>query len=79
MTQDSPYRRLRRQADHIVNKEPVELTEEEKLDLLRLTHELELARTELEVQNEELRRAARNLEAVSSEFYELYESAPMWP
>jgi len=77
MPDDTPYRRLRKEAERIVRKEPVALTEEERLDLLRLTHELELARTELEVQYKELQRTSRQLEASRNEFIELYETAPV--
>ncbi|HSO19680.1 MAG TPA: ATP-binding protein [Desulfosarcina sp.] len=77
MNQDSAYNRLRKQAERITQNKPVELTETEKFDLLRLTEELELTRIDLEVQNEELRRTSRELEAVSREYFDLYESAPV--
>lgn len=77
MPDDTPYRRLREEAERIVRKEPVELTEEERLDLLRLTHELELARSELEAQNDKLRKLSRKLEGSRNELFELYETAPV--
>jgi len=46
-------------------------------DLIRLAHELEVHQMELEFQNQELRRAKRDLEASRDGFADLYESAPV--
>jgi hypothetical protein len=71
------YERLRMLADRIARGDTGDMPEEEQLDLLRLTHELELARVELEAQNEQLRQISRDLEASRGEFHDLYEMAPV--
>jgi signal transduction histidine kinase len=52
---------------------PVAATE----DVLRLIHELQVHQIELELQNEELRRARDELEASASRYSELYDFAPV--
>jgi PAS domain S-box-containing protein len=71
------HKALRKKVDRIAGGEAVGLTEEEQLDLLRLAHELELVQVELEIQNEELQKTSRDLEAARFEFWDLYESAPV--
>ena len=51
--------------------------EDPQPDHLKLAQELETAYVELEAQNEELRASSRRLEAARSEFWELYEYAPV--
>jgi len=77
MPDDTAYTKLRETAERIAAEEPVALSEDERLELLGLTHELELARIELENQNEELRKVARELETVRDEYQDLYENAPV--
>src|SRR3954451_1196339 len=43
----------------------------------RLVHELEVHQIELEMQNEELRRATETLEAAKAEYTDLYDFAPV--
>ncbi|PKN66296.1 MAG: hypothetical protein CVU57_06395 [Deltaproteobacteria bacterium HGW-Deltaproteobacteria-15] len=68
---------LRKQVERIIREPGEKLTDGDELDLLRLTHELEVQHLELELQNEDLRRASRELDSSRKEFYDLYESAPV--
>jgi hypothetical protein len=54
--------RLRREAEARVSRPPKLAEPKGKNDALRLLHELEVHRIELEMQNEELRRAQHELE-----------------
>jgi PAS domain S-box-containing protein len=72
LSESEVYRRLRETAGRIARDEPVE-----PADLLRLADELDRYEVEIEVQNEELRRVSRDLEASRREFYDLFESAPV--
>jgi len=70
-------RALRRRAEERLRARtagpPVEATE----DVLRLIHELQVHQIELELQNEELRRARNELEASVTRYLELYDFAPV--
>ena len=71
------FQALREKAETMVRNDEVQLSEEDELDLVRLSHELEVQRVKLELQNEELRSANRQLEASRNEFADLYQSAPV--
>jgi PAS domain S-box-containing protein len=73
----SAYDRLRKKTDRIKDDSALGLTQEERLDLLQMVHEFEIASTELEMQNEQLREVSRDLEESRNEYYDLYESAPV--
>ena len=70
--------KLRRHAEEQLRKKAAELhlprTEEETL---RLIHALEVHQIELEMQNEELRRAREELELSRNKFAKLYDFAPV--
>lgn len=72
------YETLRRRAEEILQKtdrnKKIDPTDQDLLDIL---NELELHQVELDLQNEELRRTAKELEAVRDEYYDLYNSAPV--
>jgi PAS domain S-box-containing protein len=68
---------LRRRAEEWMQKQspdPFPLSPEEAG---RLLHELQVHRIELEMQNEELRRAQREIEASRARYFDLYNLAPV--
>jgi PAS domain S-box-containing protein len=74
---DSGFRALREKAQQLLGKRDIDSDGSGDLDLMRLTNELEVQQVELELQNEELRRAGRELEASRNEFADLYQAAPI--
>ncbi len=71
------YAGLRQRAETILkeaNGKKAELTEH---GLLELLHELEVHQVELDLQNQELQRAANELEAAHDEYFKFYEFAPV--
>jgi hypothetical protein len=71
------FQALREKAEALIRKGEIERSDQSELDLVRLSHELEVQRVELELQNEELRTANRQLEASRNEFADLYHFAPV--
>jgi PAS domain S-box-containing protein len=71
------FGRLREKAEQLLKEKGIETPDFDKLDLLRLTHELEVYQVELELQNQELRDAKAEIEESRDEFFDLYESAPV--
>jgi|GEM_PF-5061077 len=66
---------LRRRAEQtLLDRDP---TSELESDPMRVLHELRVHQIELEIQNEELVSANRDLDALRSKFQALYESAPV--
>jgi PAS domain S-box-containing protein len=71
---------LRRRAEEIAREKAIS---QPKIDLLsheeirRLLHELEVHQIELEMQNEELRRAQKELEESRERYFSLYDLAPV--
>ncbi len=53
-----------------------EIPAQQQQDILELVHELSIHQTELEIQNEELRRAQDEISSLKQEFEDLYEFAP---
>ena len=66
---------LRQQAEELLQKQP-DRAPETSSDILDLIHELKFHQAELEIQNEELQRAQKELAALHQEFESLYEFAP---
>ena len=73
--QSNKFDRLRRQAEKLI-KERSELDFQAPADLLELIHELKIHQAELEIQNEELKRAQLELTDLYRQFEDLYEFAP---
>lgn len=68
---------LRKKAEKKLKKKAASLDERSAGDVRRLVQELETHQIELEMQNEELRRAQEELEASRSKYAELYDFAPI--
>ena len=66
---------LRRRAEELLRRNPNQAALIAP-DILELVHELEVHQAELEVQNEELRRAQMEISALQREYEDLYEFAP---
>ncbi|MEJ2725716.1 MAG: ATP-binding protein [Deltaproteobacteria bacterium] len=71
------FEALRMEAERIVKERETESVGDNELQLVRLTHELEVHQVELELQNEELQRANKELEASRKEFVDLHQFAPV--
>jgi PAS domain S-box-containing protein len=62
--------------EHLVNKHPGSGQALTETDMLRLIHELEVHRIELELQNEELLSAKEAAELAEQKYFELYDLSP---
>ena len=71
------YARLRQRAETILKETENKRAETTDPDLLETLHELEVHQVELDLQNETLRRIAKNLEAARDEYFAFYEFAPV--
>ena len=69
------FDRLRRQAEELITP-PSDSAVEAPTDILDLIHELKIHQAELEIQNEELKRAQLELTDLYRQFEDLYEFAP---
>lgn len=69
------FDRLRRQAEELI-KERSDLAFQAPTEILELIHELKIHQAELEIQNEELKRAQLELTDLYRQFEDLYEYAP---
>jgi len=67
---------LRKQAEALLDADPSRLSEFQKKEAWDLVQELCVHQIELEIQNEELRRAQEELEAMRSRYSYLYHHAP---
>ena len=76
MKQKTPGDALRRRAETIIRAQPSDVKRLAAGDVQRLLHELHVHQIELEMQNEELRRAQGELEAVRDRYLDLYDYAP---
>ncbi len=69
---------LRRQAEQRLGKAPAVVPAISSAEVLRRTlHELQVHQIELEMQNDELRRAQLELDASRSRYFDLYDLAPV--
>ena len=68
---------LRRRAEEFINKNPSTIKEIPPGDVKKLVEDLQIHQVELEMQNEELRRAQLELEAARDTYADLYDFAPI--
>ena len=68
---------LRLRADELLLKRHGELDKIPPTDVQRIFHELQVHQIELEMQNDELRRVQRELEASREKYFDLYDLAPV--
>ena len=68
---------LRKRAEEMLLKQHVKPDKIPPADLQRTFHELEVHQIELEMQNEELRRTQKELEASRNKYFDLYDLAPV--
>lgn len=68
---------LRSQAEKLLAATPGEVTQMPVEDVLRLVHELQVHQIELEMQNDELRRAQPELESARERLLMPYDAAPI--
>jgi PAS domain S-box-containing protein len=68
---------LRRRAEEFITKNPSAINEIPPGDVKKLVEDLQIHQVELEMQNEELRRAQLELEAARDKYSDLYDFAPV--
>lgn len=72
----SKTKTLRKKAEAKIKKMQVQKTDIENSDNVRLLHELQVHQIELEMQNDELKRARRDAELAAKKFRDLYDLSP---
>ena len=74
---ESYSKRLRERAEGFINKNPSAIKQVPPGDVKELIEDLQIHQVELEMQNEELRRAQLELEAARDKYSSLYDFAPV--
>ena len=73
----NPSSDLRQRAEEMLQKQPAELDKIAPKEMKHLLHELQVHQIELELQNEELRRAQQELVVSRDRYFDLYDLAPV--
>jgi len=68
---------LRQRAEKLLSKKPEAISKIPLKDVKKVIHELQVHQIELEMQNDELRRAQEEIEASRSKYSDLYDFAPV--
>ena len=68
---------LRKRAEEFLAARPEDIRNIEPADIRMLVHELQVHQVELEMQNDELRRAREELEESRNRYFDLYDLAPV--
>jgi len=68
---------LRRRAEKRLRGKPADLSAISAEESGRLLHELQVHKIELEMQNDELRKAKRDLETSRAKYFDLFDLAPI--
>lgn len=74
---EDKFATLRQQAEEVLRDQPVNLADLSAADFQALIHNLQVHQIELELQNEELRRAQLELQAARDRYADLYNFAPV--
>lgn len=74
-SQSIKFEQLRNEAEALIQKKP-DAAPSSSLNILELIHELKIYQAELEIQNEELKRAQLEISELHQEYEDLYEFAP---
>ncbi|HXV42468.1 MAG TPA: PAS domain-containing protein, partial [Anaerolineae bacterium] len=74
---EDKFAMLRQQAEEILRDQPANLADLSAADIQALIHNLQVHQLELELQNEELRRAQLDLQAARDRYADLYNFAPV--
>jgi len=68
---------LRKRAEKKIERRISSFDEQPSADLKQVLHELQVHQIEIEMQNEELRRASHELEESQRRYLDIYEFAPI--
>ncbi len=74
---ETAFESLRKQAEQVLRQRGATASDGDDLEWLRLLNEIEVYQVELELQNQELNRSTKELEAARNDYFELYDSAPV--
>jgi PAS domain S-box-containing protein len=74
---EAAFEALRKQAEQVLEQRGGGAAEGLDLEWMRLLNEIEVYQVELELQNQELNRSTKELEAARNDYFELYDSAPV--
>lgn len=77
MNSDANMLALRERAEALIDKSDLQVAATSPAEIQRLVHELQVYQTELELQNDELRRTQQELTAARDKFSDLYDFSPV--